>query len=136
MVRLLMKLTDWLFAGPKAAEKVLDGTIAGIDKLVFTEEEKNDARKEALAMWLKLQEMMGEETSVRGMTRRILAVMVVGVYIVLSLLSVAVWPWMKDWADFIWEVANAGQYGWMTLTVVVFYFGPYVIERMFAKKTA
>lgn len=129
-----MKLTDWLFAGPKAAEKVLDGTIAGIDKLFYTEEEKSDAKAKYLEMWLKLQEMLGEETSIRGMTRRILAVMVVGVYVLLSLFSVAVWKWDQAYADFVWEVANAGQYGWMTLTVVVFYFGPYVIERMFAKK--
>jgi hypothetical protein len=129
-----MKFFDWITAGPKAAEKVLDAGIAGVDKLFYTDEERAEARKELAAGWIKLQETLGEETTVRGMTRRILAVMVVGVYIFLSLMCVAVWKFDKGYADFIWEVANAGQYGYMTLAVVVFYFGPYVFERIFGKK--
>jgi hypothetical protein len=129
-----MKLFDWLTAGPKAAEKVLDGAISGIDKLVYTDEEKADARKEFMEHWLKLQATLGEETTVRGVTRRLLALLVVGTYVGLSVGSVLVWKFDKAYADFIWEVANAGQYGYMTLAVVVFYFGPYVFERLFGKK--
>lgn len=129
-----MKFWDWLTAGPKAAEKVLDGTIAGIDKLVLTEEERLDARKSFIDSWLKLQAILGEETTVRGVTRRLLALLVVGTYVLLSIGAVAVWKFDKAFADFIWEVANAGQYGYMTLAVVVFYFGPYVFERLFGKK--
>lgn len=129
-----MRLWDWLTAGPKAAEKVLDGTIAGIDKLVLTEEERLDARKDFIESWLKLQATLGEETTVRGVTRRLLALLVVGTYVFLSIGAVAVWKFDKAFADFIWEVANAGQYGYMTLAVVVFYFGPYVFERLFGKK--
>src|SRR5688500_16654198 len=118
-----MRLFDWLTAGPKAAEKILDGTISGLDKLVLTEEERHDFMQKAGEQWLELQKLLGEETSVRGVTRRILAVMCVGVYIVLSLLSVAVWKFDKAFADFIWEVVNAGYYGYLALTIVAFYFG-------------
>jgi hypothetical protein len=129
-----MRLLDWLTAGPKAADKVLDSTISGIDKLVLTEEERIDARKEFITSWLSLQTTLGEETTVRGVTRRLLALLVVGTYVLLSLGAVAVWKFDKAFADFIWEVANAGQYGYMTLAVVVFYFGPYVFERLFGGK--
>ena len=125
-----MKFFDWIFGASSAAEKVLDSTVSGIDKLVYTEEERADARTTALDAWLKLQAMMGEETTVRGVTRRILSVMCIGTYILLSLLSVAVWTFNKAYADFIWEVANAGQYGWITLAIVAFYFGPYFLQKL------
>lgn len=129
-----MRLTDWIFGAPKAAEKVLDGAIAGIDKLVYTAEEKEEARQKYLESWLKLQEILGEETSIRGVTRRILSVLCVGVYVFLSVGSVIIWPLNKPWADFMWEVVNAGQYGYITLTIVAFYFGPYFLQKLFEKK--
>lgn len=128
-----MKFWDWLTAGPKAAEKVLDGAISGIDKIVYTEEERADAKAKLLDKWLELQAMLGEETSVRGVTRRMLALLFCGTYVFLTILAALVWPWMNDYASFLWEIAN-GQYGWIVLSVTVFYFGPYVIERMLGKK--
>lgn len=129
-----MNLFSWLTVAPKATEKVLDGAISGIDKLVYTDEEKAEARTKYLETWLELQKMLGEETSVRGITRRILAIMCVGTYIFLSLFSVAMWKFDKAYADFIWEVGNAGQYGYITLTIVAFYFGPYFLEKLIGKK--
>lgn len=127
-------LFGWITSGPKAAEKVLESTISGIDKLVFTEEEKSDVMARAADQWLELQKMLGEETSVRGVTRRIIAVLCIGAYVGLSLFSVAVWKFDKTYADFIWEVANAGQYGYITLTIVAFYFGPYFLQKLLGKK--
>lgn len=129
-----MNIFKWIFGAPSAAEKVLDGAVNGIDKLVYTEEERAEAKEKFLEHWLKLQATLGEETTVRGVTRRILAVLFCGTYVLLTLVAAAVWPWMKEYADFLWEIAN-GQYGWIVLTVVVFYFGPYVIERMLGKKS-
>jgi hypothetical protein len=128
-----MRLTDWLFAGPKAAEKILDGTISGIDKIFYTEEERADAKAKVFDQWLKLQEMLGEETSVRGMTRRILAIMFCGVYMLLTIGAAVAWPWAEKYADFLWEIANA-QYGWITMSVAIFYFGPYAFEKFFGVK--
>jgi hypothetical protein len=133
-----VKLLDWIFGASNSSGKVLDAGISGIDKLVYTEEEKAEARSQLLDHWIKLQATLGEETTVRGVTRRILAVMFCGAYVLLTLLAAAVWPWGDHWkayADFLWEVAN-GQYGWITMTVVVFYFGPYVFERFFSPKKA
>ena len=131
-----MKLFDWLLAGPKAAEKVLDATVSGLDKLVLTEEERHDMTLKAGEHWIELQKLLGEETTVRGMTRRILAVMCTGVYILLSVGSVVVWKFDKAWADFMWEVANAGQYGYITLTIIAFYFGPYFLKGLFSKDSS
>lgn len=132
-----MKFRDifgFLGSGPRAAEKVLDGAIAGIDKLILTDEERQDFMAKLGQNWLELQKMLGEETTVRGVTRRILAIMCVGTYILLSLASVVAWPFWKEYADFMWEVANAGQYGYITLAIVAFYFGPYFLQKLFEKK--
>jgi hypothetical protein len=130
-----MKFSDifgFLSSGPRAAEKVLDAGISGIDKIVYTEEEKADARQKMLDIWMELQKTLGEETSVRGVTRRILAIMFCSSYILLSLGSVAVWKWDKAYADFMWDVAQ-GTYGTLTLTVAAFYFGPYFIQKLLGK---
>lgn len=129
-----MSIFSWLTAGPQAAEKVLDAGIAGIDKLVYTDEEKEDARAKLLEHWLELQKAMGEETSVRGVTRRILAIVFSAAYVGLSVGSVLVWRFDKAWADFMWEVVNAGQYGYIVLTIVAFYFGPYFLQKLFPSK--
>ena len=132
-----MKLSDlfgWFSSGPEAANKVLDAGIAGIDKLVFTDEEKADLMAKMGENWLELQKTLGEETTVRGVTRRILAVMFSAAYLTLSLGAVAVWKWDKEYADFMWDIAN-GTYGTITLTVVAFYFGPYFIQQLFGKRT-
>lgn len=129
-----MGLFNWLTAGPRAAEKVLDSTVAGIDKLILTDEEKQDYMSKAADQWLELQKLLGEETSIRGVTRRIIAVMCIGTYLFLSIGAVAVWEFDKAFADFIWEVANAGQYGYITLTIVAFYFGPYFLSKLLGGK--
>jgi hypothetical protein len=128
-----VKLFDWIFGASNSAGKVIDGAIAGIDKIVYTEEEKADARSKLLEQWIKLQETLGEETTVRGVTRRILAIMFCGAYILLSVSSAFIWPFWQEYANFLWEVAN-GQYGWITTAVAVFYFGPYAFEKMLSAK--
>jgi hypothetical protein len=129
-----MSFLDWFTAGPKAAEQVLDAGIRGVDALVFTDEEKATARAKLMDGWIELQKTLGEETTVRGVTRRILAIMFSGVYILLSVGAVAVWKFDKEYADFMWDVAN-GTYGTISLTVVAFYFGPYFIEKLLGRKT-
>lgn len=122
-------LTSFFVAGPDAASKVLDAGIKGLDALVFTDEEKATYIKSLGDQWLKLQEMLGEETSIRGVTRRILALLVLVPYVGLNLLAAGVYLWRADYASFLFNVAN-GQFGWMALGVMAFYFGPYMIQRM------
>lgn len=129
-----MKLLDIFRSGPAAADKVLDATIAGIDKLVYTDEEKAEARKALLDNWLDLQKTLGEETSIRGVTRRILACVYSGTYVFLTLAAVGVWKFDPEYADFMWDIAQ-GTYGTITLTVAAFYFGPYFIQKLLGKKT-
>lgn len=133
----LASILGWFGGGTKAADTIIDGAVAGIDKLVFTDEERSELRGKLAEQWIELQKTLGEETSVRGVTRRILAVMFSSIYILFSVASVIIWPFWKEYADFIWDVAN-NVYGYITLAIVAFYFGPYflsqLVERFMGKK--
>lgn len=120
--------------GGKAAETILDGAVNGIDKLLFTEEEKAEFRGKLADAWIKLQETLGEETSVRGVTRRIIAVGFAGFYLFMSTMAIAFWPFYREYSNFIWDVTN-GTHGYITLAIVAFYFGPYFLMQAFEKLT-
>lgn len=124
-----MGIFDWFKAGPQAAEKVLDAGIRGIDKLVYTDEEKAEARQRLVDNWLELQRTLGEETSVRGITRRILTFLTVLPYTALVIASAVCYYFNQAYAKFLLDVAE-GNFGIIVLTIVVFYFGP-LVGRIF-----
>lgn len=129
-----MKFKDlfgWFSSGPEAANKVLDGAINGLDKLVYTEEEKVDAHRKLSDWWLELQKTLGEETSVRGITRRLLTFLTVLPYTAMVVVAAAVWPWYKEYSAFLLSLAES-NFGIIVLTIVVFYFGP-LVGRIFSK---
>ena len=128
-----MGLLNWLASGPKAAEKVLDAGVRGIDALVFTEEEKAELHKKMGEDWIELQKIMGEETTVRAVTRRILAVLVVVPFVLLVLSAAVAYAFSPEYATFLLALAES-QFGILVLTVAAFYFGPHMIGRMFGKK--
>lgn len=128
-----MNILKWFASGPEAAGKVLDAGVKGIDALVFTDEERAVMHKELAANWLELQKVLGEETTVRSVTRRVIAVMVVGPFVTLVLGAAAAFPFDQEYAKFMLALAES-QFGWLTLGVAGFYFGPHMIQRMSAKK--
>ncbi len=123
-----MGILDWFASGPKAAEKVLDASIRGVDALVYTDEEKAVAKQKVLESWLKLQETMGEETTVRAVTRRILAVMIMSPFVGMAVGAAVAYKFDKDYANFLYDMAE-GSFGTMAIMVAVFYFGPYMLGQ-------
>jgi hypothetical protein len=125
----LKSLFSWFASGPKAAEKVLDAGISGIDKLIFTEEEKSEVRTKLADQWLELQKLLGEETTTRSVSRRIIALLFVVPFVALNVGATIVYAFSEGYARFMFEVAD-GQFGVLTLTVAGFYFGPYMLQRL------
>ena len=130
-----MNILKWFASGPAAAEKVLDGAIRGIDALVFTEEEKAELSKRLGDQWLDVQKVMLNETSIQAVTRRVLAVMVMGSFTLLVMGGAAVYYFNPEYAKFLVELAES-QFGWMAIGIMGFYFGPYMIQRMLGPKAA
>jgi hypothetical protein len=128
-----VNLLKWFSSGPEAAGKVLDAGISGIDKIFYTDEEKADARQKLGDSWIQLQTILTQETSVQAVTRRILSVLVVVPYVLMTIVACIAYPFSSGYSKFLMEVAN-GQFGWIVLAVVGFYFGPYMLGRMMDKK--
>jgi hypothetical protein len=123
-----MNIFKWFVSGSEAASKVLDGAVKGIDALVYTEEERAVMKQKLGDQWLELQKALGEETTVRSVTRRILAVLIVVPFVFLILFAAFVYKFDTEYAKFLLSLAES-QFGWLVLGVAGFYFGPYMMQR-------
>ena len=123
-----MNFFKWFVSGSDAAKTVLDGAVKGIDALVYTDEERAEMRKKLGDQWLELQKALGEETTVRSVTRRILAVLIVVPFVLLILLAAAAYKFDPEYSKFLLSLADS-QFGLLVLGVAGFYFGPYMLQR-------
>jgi len=128
-----MNIFKWFVSGSDAAAKVLDAGIKGVDALVFTEEEKTEAKQKLLSQWVDLQKSMGEETTVRSVSRRIIAMLLIVPFVLLIMMSAVAFPFNEVYAKFLLELAS-GNFGFMAMGVAAFYFGPYMLGRDMSKK--
>lgn len=120
----------------KSSEKALDivdkgtnGVIAGMDKLFFTNEEKSEASLKVTEAHLKLVEATAGENSKRSITRRILAVMIMGSFLALLLFGAVIHRWDPEWSKHVLVCASA--LSTLSLTIGIFYFGTYGIKSIF-----
>lgn len=98
-----MGLLDLFRSSDKIVEKTADGIYNGLDKLVFTDEEKADAKQRAFQADLDFKKLMMQEGSPSAISRRILAWAISGVYMSLVVVSCIIWRFNQEWAKFIIE---------------------------------
>ncbi len=109
--------------GIKTVGTSVTGVISGIDAAFYTKEEKVNDIKEVL---FKLQ----DQYTPRSMSRRILAVMFAIDFSILMLTALIFACFGKtDIVARIIEVANAFSMGTIMLTVIVFFFGYYGVQK-------
>ena len=85
------------------ANKATDGIIGGIDKMFYTEQEKSAAKQKWFDSWLDLQKLLSTEGTPTAISRRILAFMIMGVFLFLILFGVFIWKWFPEWSKVIFE---------------------------------
>lgn len=124
-----MNIFKWFNAGSDAAAKVLDGAVRGLDALVYTDEEKAEMRKKLGDQWVEVNKILTEETTVRSVTRRIMAVSIVFPFVGLITAAAIAWPFNQEYSKFLLGLAD-GNFGFMALGVAAFYFGPYMMGYM------
>lgn len=90
----------WLFGGSKAADGVVDGIKKGIDALVFTDEEKSQANKTGMELFIKYQ----EATQPQNLARRLIALLIVGLFVCLVVSGVVCYKLDKQYSEFIFMV--------------------------------
>ena len=93
-----------LFGSSDTASKVVDGAIKGMDALVFTDEEKSQANDKMRDWYLKYL----EASQPQNVSRRLIAVMVVGLWCFLNLFGafLGVFDYTRPAADFVFKVVS------------------------------
>lgn len=141
---------------PTTAYELAKDIGSGVDLLVYTKKEpsidKAKATLDATDAWLRLVESMKSSESYRSITRRILSTFIVCNLITMiwvciwaeiaatfrwfsSLVTVTVDGWSftpVTWS--ILKLASVFELGWVFCTIIVFYFGPQLIQMLTSKK--
>lgn len=106
-----------------AGTELLKRGADAIDVVFYTDEEKEQARKEWFSMVLEVEKQNQEQGLTRSVTRRGLAYDFCRVYLFLVLTSVVVFPINSEWTAFILKLVEVVSYA--IVPIVVFYFGSY-----------
>jgi len=129
MIGILIKAAIGLFGSSKSAGDTISsaatGLMQGVDKLVLTEQEKAEMMPAIRDSFVKFADIAYDQNSIRSITRRWLAFLVVGPTIILYVLAALSYGVSIDYAKFVFDMAKeltpwAGG-------VLVFYFGPHLI---------
>jgi len=126
------------FTGAKTAEKALDTfdnltnkVAGGLDQLFFTDQEKAEISVEAIRLHLALIQSTQTESSIRSVTRRIVAWGIMGTFMLLIIASGGIWKFDKEWAGFLLSLAQ--QIYELVLMVGFFYFGYFAVSSIVKK---
>lgn len=111
----------------KHIDKIVDGAISAGDKLFFTNEEKADFSKGIADAQLEFIKTTVSESSIRSITRRLLSILIVIVFLTLILWAVAVGYWDLVYSRYVFEVAKE-LYG-LVMMVAGFFFGGYMVKN-------
>lgn len=119
-----------LFGGAGKTEAVIDkaadGIYNGLDKLIYTDEEKADALAKGRELFLEFAKSAYDQNSIRSVTRRWLAFLVVGPCITFYVTSGIAFFFNEAAAAHFMNMAT-GLTPWAG-GVLVFYFGPHLIS--------
>lgn len=91
----MKKILGAIFGSSKNTETIVDGAVAGLDKMFFTKEEKSEANQKLSDWYLKYL----AATQPQNLARRLIAIVVVGLWAALVLTAVIAQPWMPAWSD-------------------------------------
>jgi hypothetical protein len=111
---------------------IANGAVSGIDKLFFTEQEKAEFSAKTMQVWLEVQKVTAGESSIKSITRRLLAVAFIVVYLTLILASCIVWQFNPEYAKHVFQTAQT--LNTPILTIIIFYFGYYAVSNVIKAK--
>ena len=127
-----------IFSGPKVIEdrskdisSVIGHVASGLDKAWFTDQEKAKVSLDTIQLHLKLVETTMNESSIRSITRRILAWLIMGGFLFLVVFAAIVYKFSPEWAAFVFKCA--GQTYELVLMVGFFYFGYFAVSSVVSK---
>jgi len=113
------------FLTGKRIDKAMDGAIKGIDALFFTKEEKAQQSFKVAEAQVQYLKTTLNENSVRSLTRRYLALAIIGVFLLLIIAAGAVYPINQVYAQFLFKLVSS--LNTLVMMVAGFFFGAYMI---------
>ena len=126
------------FTGAQTADKALDvgnnlinKVAGGLDQLYFGDEEKAELGLEAMRLHFAFIKSTQEESSIRSVTRRIVAWGIMGTFLMLILFCAGIWKFSPEWAKWVFELAK--QMYELVLLVGFFYFGYFSVSSIVKK---
>lgn len=128
-------LTAFLGA-PKVVDTVADTVKSGmgmLDNAFYTEQEKAENAGKVMNTWLEIQKATAQENSIRSITRRILAWLIMGLFLLLVLAACIIWKFDAGWAEYTLSVVGKTNLSYLAMIVGFFYFGSYGIGTLIKK---
>jgi len=124
------------------SNKAMDALVKGGDALVFTKEERAVFDQKKAEIWLETQRVVNEQSTPTSISRRVVAMTVLGPFIFL-LIGSAIISAFGVFLDFTpgkalaiaaladhWKTLAVDNFGFAVSTVVVFYYGPHMIQQI------
>jgi hypothetical protein len=132
-----MGILSSIFGTPKVIDAVADTVKSGVgmlDNAFYTEQEKAANNAKMMDLWLEIQKTTASENSIRSITRRYLAWVVMGTYVLIVLMACVVWKSDPAWAEYILSLLTKTNLSYLALIVGFFYFGSYAIGQYIGGK--
>lgn len=114
-----------IFKGRVDVQKIVGDATSAIDKLFFTKEEKADQLEKIASLHLEYIKTTMSENSARSVTRRYLALGIMGVFLFLLVLGVIMYGFDEAYASFIFSIAK--EMNTLVMMVAAFFFGAYMV---------
>lgn len=125
-----------ILGAPKVVDTVADTVKSGmgmLDNAFYTDQEKAVDAGKIMETWLKIQGATASENSIRSITRRILAWLIMGVFLFLVVSACVIWRFSPEWAMYIKSIIVDVQIGYLAMIVGFFYFGAYSVGQYMKK---
>lgn len=118
-----------VFGSSDNTKTIVDGAVAGIDKIIFTEQERSEARAQLSEWYLKYL----EATQPQNLARRFIALLVVLLWCLLILVGVASYWISEAFSQFVFNTINTTVNTPFSI-IVGFYFAAHLVRALPTKK--
>lgn len=115
------------FKGKIDIGKAFDTVTGGVDKSFFSQEERADLNRGIADAQVDFIKTTVSENSVRSITRRYLAIAIVGVFLLLLIAAAVAYAFSADYAKFLLELALT--LNTLVMMVAAFFFGGYYAKK-------
>lgn len=115
-------------------DKVSTGIMAGIDKAFYTKEEKAINANKIMDAQLEFFKTTMSESTIRSVTRRVIAIMIMALFSFAFLFTVLVWKYDPGWAEHCIKTVKTFSIGELTFMVGVFFFGSHALASFVKRK--